>query len=44
MSTIDAGIILFYIIGVFTLAWWSRSSTSTGSEAEDQFLAGKSHH
>ncbi len=43
MSSLDAGILLLYIMGVFTLAWWSRrSNDSTSSKAESQFLAGKS--
>lgn len=41
MHTIDALILIGYIIGVFGLAWWSRQSTS-GNSAESQYLASKS--
>jgi len=41
MHTMDAVILLGYIIGVFGLAWWSRQDTNN-STSEDQYLAGKS--
>lgn len=41
MHTIDAVILIGYVIGVFGLAWWSRHTESKAS-AEAQYLAGKS--
>ena len=42
MHTMDAVILIGYIIGVFGLAWWSRQGNGAGHSSEDQYLAGKS--